>query len=291
MEVTVSGNRYIQNIIDRYTGYVVSIPCPSIGKFQTVWNLINYWITRFGIPLCILSDNGKDFCNDFITDLCDILGINHKKIVSYMSPTNGSVERYNRTLTTALWKLATENKIDMVETNHATWDLFIQIISGAHNNRVTRRNKYSPNQLVLGKNIRLPTDLQIRESAIDYDDLYKGYMDNVRRVINDDAKANLEVYDEKRKAVLDEKRRDHKQSISDKVIWWKGTYPALGKEKYRIHWRGPFIIKEIWNQGRNVTLENMRTGDKFNTNVSRIRNYNEVWERQNELGNEEEEKE
>ena len=289
LQTTVSGNRYVQNIIDRFTGYVVSIPCPNISRWTTTWNLLNFWIAKFGIPNAILTDNGGEYVNDVINDLTKILEINHKTIIPYMSPTNGTVERFNRTMTLALRKIAIEKNINIVNRENACWDLFIQFIAASHNNKITRRTKYSPNQLVLGRNIRLPSDIEFGKTSFTSNqcEIYKFYVDNLRRLASMDAIATLDIYDEKRKAAYDETRRKHTHEVGDIVIWWRHKLPLFGRSKYKNWWDGPYKIIEIWNNRKNVTLKNLKNGFIFNTNVTRIRDFNEAYKKQQQIEEEE----
>ena len=129
LPVTSSGNRYIINMVDRFTGYTVSVPTPSIGAFQITWTILNHWITQFGIPISILSDNGKEYSNQLTEDLSEILEINHKKIIAYISPTNGTVERYNRTMTTTLRKLMVQRNIRFDDNSDKSLRFISKIIS------------------------------------------------------------------------------------------------------------------------------------------------------------------
>ena len=200
-----------------------------------------------------------------------------------MSPTNGTVERYNRTMTTTLRKLMVERKIRIDDNiEKVCWDLFPKIIAGAHNNRISRRMKYSPNQLVLGKNIRLPKDLHYQKTKLTKYDIYNNYIKGCRLMAELDAKANLDLYDIKRKQHYDKRKKEPKFIIGDLVIWFKGKYPLLGRRKYQQHWHGPYEIIDIWNNDNNVTLFDRNNKDKFNTNITRIRLYNKVIERQKE---------
>ena len=102
------GNRYVTNIVDRYSGYVVSIPVKRINAVTTCYNLMTHWIMRFGIPDAMLSDQGSDFMANIIVTLCNVFGINKKITSAYNPATNGKVERYNRTMMNALKVISNE---------------------------------------------------------------------------------------------------------------------------------------------------------------------------------------
>jgi IS30 family transposase len=98
LEKTESGNSYIVVAVDYLTKYVMMEAIPgkcatTIGKF-----IFEKIILEHGFPNMILSDNGREFKNTLITDLCNIMHINKKFSSPYRPQTNGLVERTNQTL-------------------------------------------------------------------------------------------------------------------------------------------------------------------------------------------------
>ena len=69
-------------------------------------------ICRHGCPMKILSDRGSHFNNEMIKDLMEKFKIKWNFSTSYHPETNGLVERFNRTLGSALAKLSTNDNWD-----------------------------------------------------------------------------------------------------------------------------------------------------------------------------------
>ena len=274
-----SGNKYIINMIDRYSGYAVSAPAPTINAFQTVITLIIYWITKFGLPHALLSDNGSEYNNKMVNEICDIFGMKHKLITSYISSTNGTIERFNRTLTLGLRQIAAETNTNFTNEKIANWDLYLSYIAGAHNNKISRRTQCSPNELVFGRNITLPLDIEYR-TQLTHEELYQGYINNLKNIQNKIAQTNLNKYDEKRVEEYNKNRHTSHHFINEKVLWYKGKYPPIGRKKYALRWmKDIYKIIDIWNNGNNVTIQNTSNGHIHNTNIKRIISYNDVFER------------
>ena len=54
------------------------------------------WISNFGVPSEITTDNGTQFVNRLIEQFCDLANINADKIHAYSKEENGLVERANK---------------------------------------------------------------------------------------------------------------------------------------------------------------------------------------------------
>ncbi|MCP4989326.1 MAG: transposase family protein, partial [Colwellia sp.] len=55
-----SHNRYIVSMIDSFSRYCMLVPVKSVTAMDVV-HAIDRWITTFGPPKSILSDNGPQF--------------------------------------------------------------------------------------------------------------------------------------------------------------------------------------------------------------------------------------
>lgn len=84
---------------------------PRTNKLLVV--AIDYFdgiVTRFGIPLEMISDNGPQFINEVIEELMKKLVIKHKITTTYKPSTNGLVECTNKVLCNILNKEAKVHK-------------------------------------------------------------------------------------------------------------------------------------------------------------------------------------
>ena len=280
LPTTAEGYRYITTYYDRYSGYTRSVPCKSIGAFETSMNFINEWVTLFGAPKIVLTDNGTDFRSKLFTYLSEkIMGIQLRSTSAYHASCNGAVERFNRTLKTGLRSISCDKQLDFSKGD--SWDLYVKYMNSVHNNRKSRRfnYKYSPNEVFMGRSILLPLDYKLHDNIrlrSDYEKRAKaeGFITNMYKMINSAAPKELEAYHKARKKAMDKGRNRPKYKLNDLVMYWIGPYPWFGSEKVRTHWQGPYRIIQIWNKRCNYTLQSVNYPKVFvNANVKRLSSF------------------
>ena len=89
-----SGFTYLLTIIDRNTRWPEAIPLRGITTPECVHALNTGWIARFGIP--VSSDHGSQFTSSLWSEIAA------RHTSDYHPQANGMIERFHRTLKTAL---------------------------------------------------------------------------------------------------------------------------------------------------------------------------------------------
>ena len=156
---TVSGtstNLWYMHIIDEFTRY--SNAQIIHNKTATVRTFMKGWISLFGAPRKIFSDNGGEFIGDDFVDMCETFGIKISTTPSYSPWSNGLCERHNQTLTNILLKIREDTKCD--------WETALAWAINAKNTLINN-NGFSPAQLVYGRNPNLPTILTAQLPALE----------------------------------------------------------------------------------------------------------------------------
>lgn len=106
--------QYLLTIIDRCTRWPEAIPLEEITAESVAKSIISGWISRFGVPQRITTDQGRQFESQLFKQLNETLGTKHLRTTSYHPQANGMVERWHRTLKAALKSKLTENWMDQL---------------------------------------------------------------------------------------------------------------------------------------------------------------------------------
>lgn len=99
------GNKYIVVATDHLTRWCETKALKSKNASEIARFLYTEILCRHGAPKVLLSDQGKEFCNNLVERLCTKMNTIKSQTSAYNPQCNGSVERLNRTLVGKLMKL------------------------------------------------------------------------------------------------------------------------------------------------------------------------------------------
>lgn len=94
--------RYLLTIIDRFSRWIEVIPIPDMFADTVCKAIYKEWICRFGCPLKIIADQGRQFESDLFKSFASLFGIQLSRTTAYHPQCNGQIERMHRTLKAAL---------------------------------------------------------------------------------------------------------------------------------------------------------------------------------------------
>ena len=113
---------------------------------------------RFGYPLELVSDRGKHFLNDVVSDITTRYLIKYQKTTPYNPKANGLTERANGIEGNILNKMVSAHKID--------WDLKLPYAVHAYNTSKKKTTGKSPIFLVFGQNVIHGIELEVESHRI-----------------------------------------------------------------------------------------------------------------------------
>ena len=233
--ISAKGYKYILVVCDYFTKYTEAYPLKDKTARSVADALMDLWLPRYGFPLFLHSDQGKEFDNAMIHTLSELLGTVKTKTTPYHPRSDGLVERFNRTLLAMLAMF--------VSQEHDNWDDLLPFMMLAYNTTVHTSTGYTPYRLVFGDECNLPGNLVHRELRADPPPGDPGtYAAWVQQAL-------YESYDEVR---AQQKRATHRQkrNYDSKAVarafpigcWTLRYYPPARKNKLCSPWIGPYKI-------------------------------------------------
>ncbi len=99
----------------------------------------------------LLNDNGTEFRNQLLEEICKQFGIKQCFTVSYHPASNGHVVRANRKFLDVLRPV--------VGGLQHTWEDWFAYVAASINSRVCKSTGQSPHYIIIGVEKRLPYDL------------------------------------------------------------------------------------------------------------------------------------
>ncbi|GBL81222.1 Transposon Ty3-I Gag-Pol polyprotein [Araneus ventricosus] len=112
LPVTTKGNRYVLVLMDYFTKWPEAIPIPDQEASTVAEELVRGWISRYGVPMILHSDQGTNFNSGLFTELCKLLGILKTRTTALHPESDGMVERFNRTILNHLSLFVSKNQTD-----------------------------------------------------------------------------------------------------------------------------------------------------------------------------------
>ena len=95
------GYKYLLTAIDRATRWAEAYPIRTQTAEACLKGVLQ-WISHYGLPESIVTDRGTNFTSNIWQQVTESLGIRLQHVTAYNPEANGIVERYHRTLKTAL---------------------------------------------------------------------------------------------------------------------------------------------------------------------------------------------
>ncbi|GFY76775.1 integrase catalytic domain-containing protein [Trichonephila inaurata madagascariensis] len=92
------GFTFLLTCIDRHTRWPEVIPVSDISTEAVAKSFIANWISRFGVPAIITTDQGGQFLSRLLYSLKQMLGIQRIRTTPYHPSSDGMIECLHRTL-------------------------------------------------------------------------------------------------------------------------------------------------------------------------------------------------
>ena len=242
LPATERGNRYLVVVMDYFTKWPEVFPVPNQEAETVAAGLMENVISRFGVPMEIHSDQGRNFESEVFQCLMKVLGITKTRTTALHPQSDGMVERFNKTILDYLSKFIDDHQSD--------WDKLINLCMLAYRTAVNETTQISPAKMMFGRELRLPVDLVVGQPPEQGERRLPEWVSNLQDVLwdlHDAARKQIQSSSDRMKARYDLRARGPKFAEGDNVWFYnpkrrKGKCPKLQRD-----WEGPYEVIKCLN--------------------------------------------
>ena len=231
-------NKYLLVVGDYFTCWMEACPFPQQNAEMIADKLVNEFISRFGVPLEVHTDQGRNIYGKFFAEICKLLETTKTRTTAYHPASNGMIERFNRTLGSMIKSF--------VNANASNWDLYVNLLLAAYRSNPHPATGFTQNCMMLGREINIPKNILLSECSTkepaDTDDYVKNLGTKMNEVFNP-TRDNLKIYGERQKRDHDTRVFEHKYQVGSLVF----KFDKAINKKFRSPWVGPYTITKIIN--------------------------------------------
>jgi hypothetical protein len=149
LKTSESSKKFILCMTDAFTKYVELVALPNKEALTVTSAIFNRWICRFGLPLEIVTDQGREFNNKLSEELYSLLRLHHQTTAARHPQCNSQAEVCNKTIAKYL--------NSFVDSTTLNWEQFLAPLMFSYNTSFHRSIKNTPYFLTFGMDPRLPS--------------------------------------------------------------------------------------------------------------------------------------
>lgn len=150
----VDGYRYCLTIIDRFTRWPVAVPMQDMTAQTVAEAFYINWISHYGSPENITTDQGRQFESDLFQALTKFIGAKKSRTSPYHPASNGMIERWHRTFKAAL-----------MCKPHISWTTLLPSVMLGLRTSYKEDLKASPAEMLYGTTLRVPGEFFVHQDA------------------------------------------------------------------------------------------------------------------------------
>ena len=235
-------------------------------KAETIASVIfEQIICNFTTPAMIVSDNGSEFNNQILEELCKLFNIKKINIQEYRPQSNGVVERLNRKIITCLRSL--------IDPRSITWDVWIPHVKCALNSQINSATGKTPHYIIFGEDKRLPYDLlNSRPMPVYNEDNYIAGRIHKFQGIHQRVRQHMTEYSSGVCKQQHKRARNANVNPGD-IVMAKLHTPVGNSNKLSPKFTGPYKVIETAT-GNKYKIQHVTTGEVFIKHVDDLKKEN-----------------
>lgn len=254
---THSDNRYILTIQCNLSKYIVLIPLANKEANTIAKALVENFILKYGHFLELRTDQGTEYNNQVLEQICKILEIKQTFSTAYHPQTIGALERNHRCLN--------EYLRCFVNAHQSDWDDWVKYYEFCFNTTQHTEHGLTPFELVFGHKATLPQNIynsSVIEPIYDIDQYFNELKFKIQNS-NAIAKQNLIDNKQKRQSIANKNIHPISLNVGDRVY-----IKNENRKKLDSFYIGPYIVDKV--EDTNCTISHPNTNKVSTVHKNRI---------------------
>ena len=248
---TINGNKHLLVVVDHFSRWCEVYPLKDMSATSVATVFVNEFVSRFGVPSRIHSDQGGCFVGELLSKTCELLGVEKSAITSYHPQANGVVERMNRTILSMLAKFLDENA-------HAEWDQHLPLLMLGYRSQIHRSLRFSPYEVLFGRRARLPADVALDPHIRSESRPIAEYLDKLKeglKTIHHEALLASQISHARNKEFYEKKRNEFVFVSGQTVRLHKPAVPKGQYYKFTRPYKRAKILAQVGPLNYRVKVE------------------------------------
>jgi transposase InsO family protein len=265
------GYTHLLIAIDKFSKWVEVRPITNLRAEQAVMFFTDI-VYRFGVPNCIITDNGSQFTGRKFLEFCNKFHIRVDWAAVAHPQTNGQVERANGMSLQGL----KPRIFDRLNKSGPKWLQQLPVVVWSLRTTLIRATGFTPFFLVYGAEAILPTDLEYGSPRV------RGYDEgaNQRARENsldqlDEARTMALIYSARYQQTLRryQARKVQRRDFSEGDLVLRLRQDNRGRHKLSPPWEGPYVVVKVLKPG-TYKLANEDSEELTNAwNIQQLRRF------------------
>ncbi|OWZ07750.1 Enzymatic Polyprotein, partial [Phytophthora megakarya] len=265
---TMNGHRYVIAAVEYNTRYAVATAVKDHTAKDIARFLMDKVVLVFGPMRELMMDGAKEFGSQMTAELLALMQTKQATPVPYRPNLLGLVERFHRT-----WKDMISLYVDETQDD---WDDFLPCALYTYNSAKHATHGFQPNELMMGRKLRMPADL-LRRDRLEYP---HQTLDEYHAILLKDLQKAQELAEvalqkeQARQAIYYNQRNVRQKSVFRpmQLMWLYRPARGPGITKFGHRWRGPAQVIEASGYN-NYRVRMLETGEELVTHCSFMISY------------------
>lgn len=256
------GNKYVLVCIDEFSKFLELFPIKTTSAQEAATCLLQL-VGRYGCPREIMSDQGSQFKNQLISQLCTFFEVRQRFSLPYRPQANGIVERSNREILKHLRAIIMDKKV------LRSWSIYLPLVQRIINASFHRSIGTCPMRLLFGDFLTVDrgifTDMDINAvRSMDPTTSVNQYIEQLNEQLYDIISAS-QLHQQSEWEKIKTAAGPKEFQLGDYVLV---TYPSQRPQKLSSLLRGPLLV--VGKHGNNYDCLDIISNRVVTYDVSRL---------------------